>query len=162
MNARQQLVVFRHAKAQAAVHGQTDHERALADRGRRDAPRVAQRLAELGWEPDEVFSSDSLRTTETLHAVQSVLGLPEPRFTRRLYLAPARAIGEVLRQASGQTVMVVGHNPGLEDLVELLAGTSVQMTTANAALLWRPPAPWPRAFEPDGWSLVDVIRPKEL
>jgi phosphohistidine phosphatase len=163
VNARQQLVILRHGKAMAATAGGLDHGRPLAERGVAEVPRVAARLAELGWEPDEVFCSDALRTTETLHHADRVWRLDdEPHITRRLYLASAQRIGEVLRHATGQTVAVVGHNPGLEELVQLLAGTSVRLTTANAALLWRPPAPWSRSFEPDGWSLVDVIRPADL
>jgi len=157
------LVVMRHAKTERPHEAPSDHERALTKRGRGDAPRVAGRLDELGWVPDEVLCSDSMRTTETYERMASEWdGERSLVITRRLYLASPSALMEALRRAEGQTVMVVGHNPGLEGLVDTLCGEPVRMTTGNAVLLRREMIPWKWAVDPDGWGLVDVLRPKEL
>lgn len=164
-NSHLRLVVMRHAKTERPHEAPSDHERALTKRGRRDAPRVAERLLELGWAPDEVFCSDSLRTTETWDLAQPVLcaaRAPALHISRRLYLASISALLDVLRRAEGETVMVVGHNPGLEGLVQALCGEPIGMTTGNAVLLRRENVPWKWALDPDGWGLVDVIRPREL
>ncbi len=156
------LVVMRHAKSDHH-HGIPDHQRPLNDRGRRDAPRVAERLDELGWVPDQVISSDSARTVETWSCMEDCLhtGL-EPSFTRRLYLASWMPFAQTVGEARGDTVLVLGHNPGWEEVVELLCGQHVRLTTGNAVLLRRDPVPWSIAVEPDAWAVVDILRPKEL
>ena len=59
--------------------------------------------------------------------------------------------------------MVLGHNPGWEEAVAWLSGDYVRMTTANAALLEHPSDDWLDGFQASGsWTLVDVLRPKEL
>lgn len=159
------LIVMRHAKSSWASGGGIDHARPLNPRGRSDAPRIAQRLAELGWVADRVLSSDSARTQETWARMADVLpGIEQVVFTRRLYHAGIEAFTEVVSAAPDRDrcLLVLGHNPGWEEVVEWLCGQSVRMTTANAVLLRRDPVPWGRALEPDGWAMVDVLRPREL
>lgn len=156
------LVVMRHAKSDQHL-GLPDHQRPLSARGRRDAPRIGARLDELGWTPDEVVCSDSARTMETWSCLEDQLETRlEPRFTRRLYLGGWMPFVQTVGGSQGDTVLVIGHNPGWEDVVELLCGQHVRMTTGNAVLLRREPVPWNMAVEPDAWGLVDVLRPKEL
>jgi phosphohistidine phosphatase len=156
------LVVMRHAKSDQHG-GLADHARPLNDRGRIDAPRVAGRLDELGWVPDHVISSDAARTVETWACMEDRLrtGI-DPVFSRRLYLAGWMSFCQQVAGATGETVLLLGHNPGWEEVVELLCGESIAMTTSNAVLLRRDVVPWNLALEPDGWALVDVVRPKEL
>lgn len=162
-NSHLRLVIMRHAKTERPHEAPSDHERALTKRGRGDAPRVAQRLDELGWVPDEVLCSDSMRTTETFERMAPAWSsTPTLHLSRRIYLASTSALLDVLRRAEGDTVMVVGHNPGLESLVQVLSGEPIGLTTGNAVLLRREMLPWKWAMDPDGWGLVDVIRPKEL
>ena len=156
------LVVMRHAKSDHH-QGLPDHARPLNARGRRDAPRVASRLQDLGWWPEEVFSSDSARTMETWAAMAAASASPlEPLWTRRLYLAGWMPFAQVVGRAQAPTVLALGHNPGWEQVVELLCGESVRLTTANAVLLRREAVPWNIALEPDAWGLVDIVRPKDL
>ena len=62
---RRRLIVLRHAKSAWDTDAATDHERPLNKRGRRDALRVAEKIAKLGWQPEQVISSDAERTRET-------------------------------------------------------------------------------------------------
>lgn len=157
---------MRHAKSSWAAQGLGDHERPLNERGRRDAPRVAARLAELGWAPDGIWSSDAERTRETAALMLPDLGgEPSVTFDAELYLAGLPA----LRKAAGSweagwsTVLALGHNPGWEDAASALSGSHIGMTTANAVLLESAgDAPdWAAALSGE-WTLVDVVRPKEL
>ncbi|MBL4849168.1 MAG: histidine phosphatase family protein [Planctomycetes bacterium] len=165
------LLVTRHAKSSWKSGSMTDHERPLNGRGRRDAPRVAAHIVGLGWSPEFVISSDSQRTRETLALMAEVFE-PEPRieFTRDLYLAGPSDVQAALARVpdSVETVMVLGHNEGWEDVVTWLSGCSERLTTANAALLsWRPAAGGPESWsaalaDAPGWTLHQVVRPKEL
>lgn len=158
------LVVMRHAKAVSDA-GAGDHARVLTDRGRRDAAAMAQRLRSLGWAPDLVLCSDAARTLETWERMAQVLERPqEVHVDRRLYLTGADAVATVLHDLgdrSSGTVMVVGHNPGWEQLVIALCGREEELPTAAAALLEREGAdPWYRSVR-SGWRLEALLRPKD-
>jgi phosphohistidine phosphatase len=159
---RRRLIVMRHAKSSWKTNAPTDHARPLNERGRRDAPRVGAHIVELGWTPAHILSSDSTRTTETVEG----MALDAPvTFTADLYHA---GIEEVRQQVGAlpdatSPAMVVGHNPGWEDVVEWLAGESVVMKTACAALLEHPAASWSEAMaDAGGWQLVDMVQPRDL
>jgi phosphohistidine phosphatase len=117
------LVVFRHAKA--VGHDETpDHERALTARGRRDAATMGRYLASEGLRPDLVLVSTSLRTRETWDEAAPALGPAEPRLDRALYLAPPNLLLALVQALPDEvsSAMIIGHNPGLEELASLLAG----------------------------------------
>jgi len=158
------LILMRHAKSSWADHGQADHERPLNKRGRRDAPRVAQELADLGWEPDFIVSSDARRTQETWERMAPILGSSLPvHWSNDLYLA---GLGD-LQADSGHwpneahTILALGHNPGWEQALGQLAGAWSGMTTANAGLLEGAGSTWSEALE-QSWELARLIRPREL
>ena len=155
---------MRHAKSSWKTGAQTDHERPLNKRGRRDAPRVAAYLQQADWVPDAVLSSDSARTTETWMRMADVIGGRPVRFTRELYhasvLAFCREVGGA--DPSITTQLVLGHNPGWEEVVHWLSDAAVGMTTANAALLEGRGETWHHALQPGAWSLQAVVRPKEI
>jgi phosphohistidine phosphatase len=117
------LIVFRHAKAVGHDEA-SDHERALTGRGRRDAAAMGRYLASEGLRPDLVLVSTSLRTRETWEETAPALAPAELRLDRTLYLAPPHLL-LTLVQALPDTVssaMIIGHNPGLEELASLLTG----------------------------------------
>jgi phosphohistidine phosphatase len=118
------IVLFRHAKS--AWPDVPDHERPLANRGRRAAPAAGRWLAEAGIVPDMVLCSTARRARETWELAGQALGGPAPvRFETGVYQASAVALLELLRglPAGARTVIVVGHDPSLPDLaVELAAG----------------------------------------
>ena len=158
------LIVMRHAKSSWTSGVSTDHERPLNGRGRSDVGRVAQRLGELGWVPDHVLSSDSKRTQETWAGMTDRLPEVPVAFTRRLYHAGIEAFCDVVREQAGEArcLLVLGHNPGWEDVIEWLCGEPLRLTTANAVLLRHDPVPWREALSPDSWALVDVLRPRDI
>lgn len=164
MNRR--LIVMRHAKSDWHAGAATDHARPLNHRGRRDAPRIAQRIVELGWEPEVVLSSDSTRTRETYelmaqHFAESVI----VHYLESLYHAGPRELVEALQLLPDevQTVMALGHNPGWSAVMYWLTENDVSLTTANAALCHVEAGSWGEAAELGGiWQLEDVLRPKEL
>ncbi|QXE33520.1 histidine phosphatase family protein [Streptomyces sp. GMY02] len=124
------LIVLRHAKS-AWPEMVADHERPLAPRGRRDAPAAGKWLAKSGYRPDLVVCSTSRRTRETWDLAAARLGT-EPRLIhdRRAYEASAAELLRLVRESprrvrtSGpvRTLLLVGHQPGVQDLVLSLAG----------------------------------------
>lgn len=160
------LVIMRHAKSAWDTSAPTDHARPLNERGRRDAPRMANELAARGWLPDTVISSDSERTRETWSRFAAHLDEPttEVRFTRDLYHAGPTEIATACSTLDAQTstAMVIGHNPGWESAVQYFTGVGEQMTTANCALLEADGGSWEDLMKPGVWRLVTVLRPKEL
>lgn len=160
---KRRLLVVRHAKSSWKTNAATDHERPLNKRGQRDAPRVAARLRELGWVPDRVTSSDSNRTQATLAGMAGAFPEAEYEFTDDFYLAGLDEVRRVAAIIPDEVVtwMVLGHNPGWEQMVEALTGEGERITTANAALLVGAGATWVEALR-GTWRLEAVIRPREL
>ena len=106
------LILMRHAKSDWSGGASSDHERPLNARGRDGANRLGDWLRAEGLMPDQVLCSSAKRTGETYLR----LGLPdgiEVSFTRQLYLATHQQIMKELHSASGDTVLMVGHNPGI-------------------------------------------------
>src|SRR5690606_28419591 len=110
------LTLVRHAKSSWADPALPDNERPLSGRGERDAPAMAARLAARGERPDAILTSHARRAAMTARAFAERLGLSEEtvRVDRRLYLAPADLILDVLRAQDDRVshVLAVGHNPG--------------------------------------------------
>lgn len=117
------LVVLRHAKADRG--NTTDHERPLTARGRRDALAAGRWLAESGINPDLTVCSTSTRTKETwaLAAMELGDGIATA-MVRAVYDADLDDLLRVVRDTPNevQTLLLVGHNPGLQDLVLALSG----------------------------------------
>jgi len=115
------LTLLRHAKSSWNNAHMGDHERPLNDRGRRDAPEMADRLLKRSCLPDRVYTSSASRALETTALVTEVLGIEDTHVQvfDRLYLASAENILSVIAGAETagiQHLMVIGHNPGLETL----------------------------------------------
>lgn len=108
------LVLLRHSKA--APHATDDHARHLADRGRADATAVRQWLEDKGIRPDRVVVSTAVRTRETWQLASP--GGADAVYDARLYDAAPEDLLEVIGETPGdvQTLVLVGHNPGVERL----------------------------------------------
>ena len=171
------LLLLRHAKAVPGGPKVDDHSRALAERGRRDAPLMGRYMARHSLRPDLVLSSTSKRTIETAELAFSEFGKkPETEYLEALYLAELEAIFSIVRRVPRKqdTVCVVGHNPGLEVAASLLAREPVRrkerdyfdaieekFPTCALAVLDFDVAQW-RLIEPGAGALIDFVRPKDL
>lgn len=126
-----ELLVLRHAKSAWDTGARTDFERPLSKRGRRDAPRVGRYLAGEGLVPDHVVSSPAERARQTVIAVCAELGFDEGsiRWDERVYHATTGALMDVLSESpsGAHRVLIAGHNPGLEMLVQTLCRDRVPM-----------------------------------
>ena len=155
---------MRHAKSSWKSDAPTDHGRPLNKRGRKAAPKVGAELAARGWVPDVVLSSDSTRTRETFTRMKDALGFEgNVEFLPSLYHGGVdEAVDAVLSlSADVQSVLLLGHNPGWEEVVEHFCGQTVVMKTACAALL-RAKGKWSKLIERETWILEDVIYPRNL
>jgi phosphohistidine phosphatase len=106
------LILMRHAKSDWSAGAGSDHDRVLNGRGRSNAKALGDWLRREGFLPDEVLCSSALRTRETLVR----LDLPEAAkvtYSRDLYLATHHDIMQAIRQAQGDCLLVIGHNPGM-------------------------------------------------
>jgi len=114
--------------------------------------------------PEQVLCSTAERTQQTWALMADEF--PDARFglVPSFYLGgPSDVAAELARLDDGVAcALVLGHNPGWDDVVEALSGRHVGMTTANAALLEGPGGRWRDLAAAGAWRLVDVLRPKEL
>lgn len=129
-----QLLLLRHAKSSWDDPMLPDHARPLNARGRRAAQAMAAAIRDLGLSPDVVLVSSARRTLQTLEAISPFADSPLIEPMDDLYLAPWPRLLEILRRApeTARSVMLIGHNPGLQDLALALAGAK-GMAGANAA-----------------------------
>jgi phosphohistidine phosphatase len=147
------LLLMRHGKA-TQDRPVADHDRPLTNRGHDDAEYMGRWLVRQRLQPDRIISSTALRAYETAMEIATACKYRQPIETQpSLYLAPAAAYLAVLRALPGNpdTVLLVGHNPGLTELVCQLSGEDQEMrTSALAHFTW--PIP--------NWSELDGGLPK--
>jgi phosphohistidine phosphatase len=117
------LMLLRHAKSDWSLPGQSDHERALAMRGRKAAPLMGRYMAAHDIIPDHAIVSTATRTRETWRLVADMFPRQPPvSFEDRIYEASPRHILAAIAGApsSARSLLVVGHNPGFHDTANLL------------------------------------------
>jgi phosphohistidine phosphatase len=118
------LTLFRHAKSSWRNPDLPDHERPLSGRGEKDAPRMAERLRVRRARPSLIVTSTAKRALETAHVVVRALGYPREflHIEPALYLADPATLKQVIgAQDEGfSDLLLIGHNPGLTDLVNEL------------------------------------------
>ena len=120
------LLLLRHAKSAWDSDVAEDYERPLAKRGKKDARRMGGWMHREGLMPDYVVSSPAVRARETVYGVCQELAIQEAdiHFDRRIYEADATTLLAVLADCpqGPNTILLVGHNPGLADLLAWLWG----------------------------------------
>jgi phosphohistidine phosphatase len=160
------LLVLRHAKSSWDDAGLDDHDRPLNSRGERDAPRMGQLVSDLDLMPDLIISSDATRARLTAEAMADAAGYEGTiLLERRLYHANPTEIVDLLHSAVDaelETVMIVGHNPGLEELVAALTGAREDVPTAGLAQIELPIEQWSNLTAATRGTLVDMWRPSDL
>lgn len=112
------LILTRHAKSSWNNPMLDDHERPLNKRGQASAPAIGDWLRQNGWMPEELLSSNSVRTRETWDRMG--LQIENAYFARDLYLAGPDEMMSELKNATGRTVLMLGHNPGIAEFASQL------------------------------------------
>jgi phosphohistidine phosphatase len=156
------LYIVRHAKSSWDNPDISDFERPLNDRGKRDAPRMAKRLKEKDFRPDLVISSPAKRAYSTAKRICEILEYAKTNIKtdRRLYHAEEHTMLSVLRETKNKfnTVMMVGHNPGLTDFVNALFMDDDYIDIANVPTCGSVAF----TFDTDDWASVDFGKGKFL
>lgn len=166
-----ELLLLRHAKSAWDTGAPTDYERPLAKRGQKAAPRVGRFMAENGLHPDYVVSSPAQRARQTVMLVCAEVGIGEGaiQWDRRIYHAGAVTLVNVLRESppEARRVLMVGHNPGFEQLLQSLCAGEVPMPedwklmpTAALARM-RVKVPWSELGH-DVAELISLTRARSL
>jgi phosphohistidine phosphatase len=131
------LSILRHAKSSWDEAALTDFERPLAPRGRKAAPLMGRHMREIGIAPDLVLCSAAVRTRETASLALQELGDPQPPVTYdiNIYEATADVLMATLRGVPSEVghVLLIGHNPGLQNLILALTGGRLQGRHAEIA-----------------------------
>lgn len=160
-----QLLILRHAKSSWSDARLSDHARPLNKRGRRDAPTMGGVLADEGLVPGLIITSSAVRATETTEEVAIASDYAgDIIVTRDLYHADPESYLQAVRESGGehQIVMVVGHNPGIEELVEQLSGEWHRMPTAALAYFQLPISSWKALDDDVEGQLMELWLPREL
>jgi phosphohistidine phosphatase len=114
------LGLFRHAKSDWDDPRARDFDRPLNDRGRRGAALMGQHIIEHGIKWERLLASPAVRVAQTIELAMQAARIKVPvRWDRRIYLATSPALIELLREQEGDpaSMMLIGHNPGLEDVI---------------------------------------------
>jgi phosphohistidine phosphatase len=165
MDAMKTLLLLRHAKSSWKHPELADHDRPLNKRGKRTAPLIGALLQDEDLIPDLILCSSAVRAhTTALLVVKACAYAGEIKQTRKLYLAEPQTYVEVLRQVAEKhaRVLVVGHNPGLEALIEALTGEAMAMPTAALVQVELSLKRWSDLDADTDCKLVNVWRPKDL
>jgi phosphohistidine phosphatase len=167
------LTLLRHAKSGWDDPVTRDFDRPLNAKGKRAAQTVGRHLRDLGLAFDHVVASPAIRVGETLDAVTAGYGRTlAPMWERRIYLASSATLLDVVHElpADAERVLMVGHNPGLEDLVMMLVPQTAdglralveeKYPTATLAELTLAADTW-NGVASGGATLTRYIRPRDL
>ncbi len=159
------LLLLRHAKSSWRDEALSDFDRPLNERGKKAAHAIARYIRKHKMMPDLVLSSPAVRARETTGIITTTAKLTaEIRYDQRIYEADPPRLVQVLSQIENNfcSVLLVGHNPGIEELISLLTGSSQHMPTAALAKI--------RLEGADDWSEISqakailelTIKPKDI
>ena len=164
------LYLLRHAKSDWGEPGLPDHDRALAPRGRKAAPLVASYMASNDMQPSFVLVSSALRALQTFESFKEVAAGATVKIEPAVYGAGADDLISLIRAvpAEHDSVMLVGHNPTMQDLVLTLAtggpgldAVHAKFPTAALAVLDANVDGWTEVG-PQTATLIDFVTPKTL
>ncbi len=157
------LFVLRHAKSSWNDPGLPDFERPLNKRGKKAAPFMGNVMRERGYCPEIILSSPAERAKQTSMLFRESAGLEaEILYEPRIYGAGVNSLIDVLSNIDDGIAapIIVGHNPGFEDLVQYLTGHYKRMPTTALAVVDLGIDSWSDLSRQSG-NLIDILRPKE-
>lgn len=158
------LLLMRHAKSSWKNLQRADHDRKLNKRGKRDASRMGAWLQQHDHIPDLIISSTARRAERTARRVRRELD-PQPELVTDpdLYHGLPADYATAIRQVAPNvdTLLVIGHNPGLEEFLSRITGADELLPTASIALVTLSD-PWPHLPLHHCGELLHVCRPREL
>jgi phosphohistidine phosphatase len=166
------LFLLRHAKSSWKDDRLDDFDRPLNKRGRLAATAIGEYMAGQGISPAQVLCSSAKRTRETLERAQEAIGAVPVRFERGIYMAEAPALLKRLKRLNDSlaSVMLVGHNPGLENLAQGLVKNGdeplrqelqVKFPTGSLAVIEADVDRW-ADLQPGCGRLTALVRAKDL
>ncbi len=165
-----ELYILRHGKSDWGNDSLKDHDRPLSKRGQRDMGLMADWMKQGYLYPGYVVCSTALRTRQTLSYVSEVLSIDEDRihYDKTMYLASLSTLLSILASipTSESAVMLVGHNPGLDQLVLHISASDVPFTsnqklmTTSCLAHFKLPQQWDELESCA--ELVSITRPKQL
>ena len=137
-----------------------DHQRPLNELGKVEPAYIASQLIDISWRPELAIVSDARRTTQTWQVMAKKLPEATARYRHELYHAGPEAFEREVGglESSVQTILVLGHNPGWEAVVDKLADVTIRMAPAHAALLVGAGETWWDALA-GHWRLERVLEP---
>jgi phosphohistidine phosphatase len=159
------LLLMRHAKSSWSEPGLADHDRPLNKRGKQAAPEMGKLLRKEELTPDMILCSTARRSRETAKAVAEACGYEgDIESQRDLYSSDAACYVDVLRHLPDRVkrVLLVGHNPEIEELLDMLTGSAERMTTGAIAHVDLPISQWKELSEALDVRLLNLWRPREL
>jgi phosphohistidine phosphatase len=151
------LFLIRHAKSSWGDTALPDKDRPLNDRGRRDAPKIGERLAKRDVKPDLILSSPAMRALKTAEIIAKKLDYRRKDIVvdDRLYVVGADDLLDVIRKLGDklERVMLFGHNPELTELAHRLSSKITHMPTCAVAEF---------TFDAESWSKIGKVKPAKV
>ena len=159
------LLVLRHAKSSWSDAGLADHDRPLNSRGKKAAPRIGRLIRDEGIVPEVIASSTAKRARKTAELVAEHSGYTgDVELVEQLYHASPETYVDYLSGVpdSVTTALVIGHNPGIQDLVSQLGGSYESFPTATLARLELSIESWREFSLHTPAQLTNLWRPRDL
>jgi len=154
------LFLLRHGKAVQGVENQTDFDRDLSDKGFKQSRKIGQFLINKGI--DRIISSSAKRTVSTAETVNSFLNIKDLKLESELYLADYEFLFHYLSNlVSGDTILLVGHNFGISQLVDYYTGYTVALGTGHLAIIDFDVTSLSH-FSKHSGRLIEIVSPKQL
>jgi phosphohistidine phosphatase len=155
------LTLLRHAKSGWDDPVARDFDRPLNPKGRRAAATMGRHVRDLGLRFDRVIASPAVRVAETVAEIERGLGRAlAPEWDRRLYLASSATLLDVVHEvdAAAASLLLIGHNPGLEELTQLLVPDAAGGLRDVAAQKYPTATLAELTFDGDDWGAVTAAR----
>jgi phosphohistidine phosphatase len=159
------LLILRHAKSSWKDSDLDDYERPLNKRGKKDAPKMGRLLRDQELLPDFIVASSARRCRKTAeHIIQHSGFRGETRFCAELYETNAEALREFLTTLDNglSRVLLIAHNPGLEELLETLAGEYMPLSTSALVHVELPIDSWSALRNDTRGNVLNIWQPREL